>query len=81
MAVAWETVNKLQNTHSAKSTREKKSEKKKTPVIKEIEGDPKDNRYQLDWIMPSIDVCRCSIKYSVVDVLKSQSDSLQILGQ
>lgn len=53
---------------------------KKNPVIKEIEGDPKDNRYQLDWIMPSIDVCRCSIKYSVVDVLKSQSDSLQILG-
>lgn len=76
MAVAWETVNKLQNfKHKRKEIGEKK-----TPVIKEIEGDPKDNRYQLDWIMPSIDVCRCSIKYSVVDVLKSQSDSLQILG-
>lgn len=79
MALAWETVNNCK-THTQQKAQEKRNRRKKTPVIKEIEGDPKDNRYQLDWIMPSIDVCRCSIKYSVVDVLKSQSDSRQILG-
>lgn len=78
--MAWETVNKLQKHTLSKNHERKEIGEKKNPVIKEIEGDPKDNRYQLDWIMPSIDVCRCSIKYSVVDVLKSQSDSRQILG-
>lgn len=46
--MAWETVNKLQNTHSAKSTREKKSEKKKTLSSKKLKGIQK--TIDINWI-------------------------------
>lgn len=47
--MAWETVNKLQNTHSANlSTREKKSEKKKTLSSKKLKGTQK--TIDINWI-------------------------------
>lgn len=45
--MAWETVNKLQNTHSAKSTREKKW-RKKTLSSKKLKGTRK--TIDINWI-------------------------------
>lgn len=46
--MAWETVNKLQNTHSARSTREKKSVKKKPLSSKKLKGTRK--TIDINWI-------------------------------
>lgn len=45
--MAWETVNKLKNTHSAKSTREKKW-RKKTLSSKKLKGTRK--TIDINWI-------------------------------
>lgn len=69
----------MSNTYSAKTKENRNWIKKRIVVkgtIKGIEGDTGDNRYQLNSIMPSIDVCM-QVLHQIVDV-KLQSDSLQI---